>query len=287
MISFNNIGSLGRLGNQMFQYAAIRGIAEKKGYDWVIPPPLNPAPDNYGLFDVFKMTNCTVDNYGYGNNTTSMPGFHYDKEYIRNLSDNSDIIGFFQTEKYFKHIEDLIREDFTFKNEVLNPAKNFVNLIKEKTGSSPIFLHVRRGDINLVGRRGERWSYQAQPDHHPVCEPEYYLRALEHFDPKRPIIVVSDVIEWCKGQEWLQGERFYFSDASLQTFDDGAAIPDIDLAIMSLCDDAIIANSSLSWWGAWLINNPNKTIVAPKKWFGPAYAHYDMSDIRPEDWIQL
>jgi len=287
MISFNQIGSMGRLGNQMFQYAALRGIAAIKGYDWVVPPPGNPSTDNYGLFDVFKMNNCSVDHYGYGQNTIGEPQFHYDKNYLFNLPDNVDIVGYFQTEKYFKHIEDSIREDFTFKPNILNPAKDIVDSIKNTTGKAPIFLHVRRGDINLVGRRGERWSYQLQPQYHPVCEPEYYEQALKLFEDDRPVIVLSDVIEWCKEQDWLQGERFFFSNASLETFSDGAAIPDIDLAIMSLCDDAIIANSSLSWWGAWLINNPNKKIVCPKKWFGSAYAHYDMSDIRPESWIQL
>jgi len=289
VISFNQIGSMGRLGNQMFQYAALRGIAAKRGYDWVIPPPGNPAPDNYGLFDVFEMTNCSTNNYGFGFNfpAITVPTFEYNKNYVESLPDNIDIVGYFQTEKYFKNIESSIREDFTFKPNVLNPAKSIVDSIKNATGKSPIFLHVRRGDVNLVGRRGERWSYQLQPQYHPVCEPEYYKQALKLFEDDRPVIVLSDVIEWCKEQDWLQGERFFFSDASLVTFSDGAAIPDIDLAIMSLCDDAIIANSSMSWWGAWLISNPNKTIVCPKKWFGSAYAHYDMSDIRPENWIQL
>lgn len=282
MISFNQIGSMGRLGNQMFQYAALRGIAATKDYDWLIPPRWNPAPDNYGLFDVFEMTNCKDDNIGYGNESLAYVcgEFHYDENYINNMLDGVDISGYFQTEKYFKHIEDSIREDFTFKKELLDIAKQFVP-------ENSIFLHVRRGDPNLVGRRGERWSYQVQPQYHPVCEPEYYIKSLEHFDSNRPVIVLSDVIEWCKDQDWLKGDRFIFSDASLQTFSDGAAIPDIDLAIMALCDDAVIANSSMSWWGAWLIKNPSKTIIAPQRWFGEAYAHYNMSDIRPEGWIQL
>ena len=56
---------------------------------------------------------------------------------------------------------------------------------------------------------------------------------------------------------------------------------------MTLCDDAIIANSSLSWWGAWLQKNPNKKVITPSRWFGPAYDHYIMSDLRPEGWLQI
>lgn len=281
MISYNGLGEMGRLGNQMFEYAALRGIAAAKGYDWVIPPPGYPAPDNYGLFDCFEMANCSVDNYGFSVGVrVTEPSYNYNAEFVDNLKDNSDISGYFQTEKYFKHIEKSIREDFTIKAE-------FVDKAKELVPDNAIFLHVRRGDPNLVGRRGERWSYQVQPQYHPVCEPEYYIEALKLFDDDRPVIVLSDVIDWCREQDWLQGERFIFSDASKQTFSDGAAVPYYDLAVMTLCKDAIIANSSMSWWGAWLIDNPNKTVVAPKRWFGTAYAHYDMSDLRPESWIQL
>lgn len=272
---------MGRLGNQMFEYAALRGIASARGYDWVVPPPGYPTSDNYGLFDCFEMTNCTGDNYGFGPATrVAEPHFHYSQQFVDTLPDNVDISGYFQSEKYFKHIEDSIREDFTIKAEFLDKMKSFVP-------DNAIFLHVRRGDPNLVGRRGERWSYQVQPQYHPVCEPDYYIKALEHFDKDRPVVVLSDVIEWCTEQEWLQGDRFVYSMTSLETFSDGAAVPYYDLAIMSLCDDAIIANSSMSWWGAWLIKNPSKTVIAPRRWFGEAYSHYNLDDLRPESWIQV
>jgi hypothetical protein len=122
---------------------------------------------------------------------------------------------------------------------------------------------------------------------HPPCEPEYYIEALGHFGPEYKVLVISDVINWCREQPWLQGDRFVFSDSSLNTYADGAAVPYVDLALMSLCDDAIIANSSLSWWGAWLIDNPNKKVITPARWFGPAYDHYVMTDLRPEGWLQI
>ena len=70
-------------------------------------------------------------------------------------------------------------------------------------------------------------------------------------------------------------------------FADGQRVPWTDLCLMTLCTDAIIANSSFSWWGAWLINNPDKTVVAPKKWFGSQMSHLDLSDLFPDDWITL
>ena len=283
-ISFNGLGNAGRLGNQMFQYAAIRGIAANRGFDWMIPPEGADRCDNYGLFDGFKLTNCSKKNQGeQPKQTISWREFHFNEQLFNECPDNIDLDGYFQSEKYFKHISDEIRQDFTFKDEWLEPCKEYI----ESIGNNKlVFLHVRRGNPNLQGVRGERWSYQMLQQYHPLCKFEYYEEALKEFDDSYQVIVFSDVIEWCKKQEFFKGDRFLFSDNSLQLFSDGASVPYIDLCLMSLCSDAIIANSSLSWWGAWLINNPNKKIVAPKPWFGSAYSHYIMDDLIPEGWIE-
>ena len=98
------------------------------------------------------------------------------------------------------------------------------------------------------------------------------------------MIVVSDLIDWCKKQDWLRGDRFHFSDSSYDTFGDGAAVPYIDLCLMSLCSGAIIANSSLSWWGAWLGTHAEKRVIAPKRWF--LTVDKDTRDLLPESWIR-
>ena len=72
-----------------------------------------------------------------------------------------------------------------------------------------------------------------------------------------------------------------------EEFDDGQRIPYFDLCLMSMCTDAIIANSSFSWWGAWLINDPSKTVVAPKNWFGPKASFNDTKDLYPDGWITI
>ena len=101
-----------------------------------------------------------------------------------------------------------------------------------------------------------------------------------------PVVVFSDVIDWCKEQDFFKPDRFVMSETT-DEFADGQRVPWTDLCLMSLCTDAIIANSSYSWWGAWLIDNPDKVVVAPKKWFGQQFAHYNMNDLIPEGWIEL
>ena len=282
-LSFNGLGNEGRLGNQMFQYASLRGIAANRGFDWIIPPSDVFRYDNYGLFDCFELKNCTEQNIGEsGHKTEEHRVMHFLEDFYNTISDNTNLSGMFQTEKYFENVSDSIREDFTFKSAYLDPCKDFISSIE----GDPIFLHVRRGNPNITGRRGEKWSYQMVQEYHPLCKKEYYFEALKQFPEDVPVIVVSDLIDWCKKQEWLQGDRFYFSDSSYETFGDGASVPYVDLCLMSLCKGGIIANSSLSWWGAWLQNDVNK-IIAPDPWFGPAYSHYNMSDLIPSRWIKI
>ena len=118
---------------------------------------------------------------------------------------------------------------------------------------------------------------------HPVQPLEYYEKALAEFDESLPVVVFSDSIEWCKEQEFFRNDRFMFSEPE-DTHSDGALVPYLDMCLMSLCDHAIIANSSMSWWGAWLIQNPNKKVIAPSMWFGSDYADKDTKDLYCENW---
>ena len=86
-------------------------------------------------------------------------------------------------------------------------------------------------------------------DQHPVQPIEYYEKALSKFDPKQPVIVFSDSVEWVKEQEFFSGDRFLISEPE-DKYADGSFTPYADLCLMSLCSHAIIANSSMSWWGA-------------------------------------
>ena len=217
-VSFNGLGREGRLGNQMFQYAFIRGVAANRGFDWTIPGPNVSRPDNYGLFEAFKLTNCDLEK-----NTGELPyrtieyrDMHFNEDIFERCNDNTNFSGNFQTERYFENIADSIREDFTFTDNYLDPCKEFIESLGG--GDNCIFLHVRRGNPNLTGRRGEKWSYQMVQEYHPLCKEDYYTKALKEFPEDVNVIVVSDLIDWCKRQSWLQGDRFHFSDSSFVNF---------------------------------------------------------------------
>ena len=282
MIGFNHIGSLGRLGNQMFEYAALRGIAKYNNYDWMIPPPENKGIENYSLHDCFKLSPDRNEGILNPCNYTQEPHFHFSEELVQNIQDNTSLYGFFQSWRYFYNVENEIREDFTFHDGILEPCKEMI----ESVDGEPIMLHVRRGDPNLTDPRGFKWSYTQCGSMHPVQPIEYYEKALSYFDPKQPVIVFSDSVDWVKEQEFFSGNRFLISEPE-DKYDDGSFTPYADLCLMSLCSHAIIANSSMSWWGAWLISNLNKKVIAPKMWFGPAYADKDTTDLYYPNWIVL
>lgn len=282
MLFFNHIGSLGRLGNQMFEYAALRGIAAKHGYQFCIPPSHMKGIENYSLHDCFKLSSNRHEGIGEDVKYVQEPHFHFSQELFDKCPDNTSLYGFFQSEKYFQHISDQIREDYTFHDEHLLPCKEMMSTVE----GEPIMLHVRRGDPNLTDPRGFKWSYTQCGDQHPVQPLEYYERALAEFDDDQSVIVFSDSPEWVKEQEFFSGDRFLISEPQ-QKYSDGSYTPYADLCLMSLCSHAIIANSSMSWWGAWLIANPNKKVIAPKMWFGPAYADKNIKDLYCSDWIVL
>ena len=283
-VSFNGLGNEGRLGNQMFQYAFIRGMSKRYGYDFIIPDANANRFDNYGLFDCFELEGCKTGEGSYP--TLECRDTAFNQKFLDECSDNTNYSGVFQTEKYFANASEELRKDFTFHKEILDPCQEFIDNVGDV-----IFLHVRRGNSNLVGNRGEKWSYQMLQDYHPLMKKEYYLEALSHFDESKKVIVLSDTIDWCKKQDWLQDDRFLFSDSSYEVFDDGASVPYIDLCLMSLCSGGIIANSSMSWWGAWLQNDTDK-IIAPNPWYGAKAYNYGNAelcdaDLIPERWTKL
>lgn len=263
MISFNQLGNLGRLGNQMFQYASLRGIAANRGFDFCIPsensfgvsdPNVKNSPTNiHNTFDL-KKYNQNLN----PNRMVKESGFHFDQYLFNNCEDNVDLYGYFQSEKYFKNIEDEIRKDFTFDEYVINICKDFIAC--EIGTGDVISLHVRRGDyLNLQS-------------FHPVPSIEYYTESLNKL-PNVPVIIFSDDVDWCMEQSVFDRDRFFISQANMAEY---------DMCLMSMCKYHIIANSSFSWWGAWLAKS--KKVIAPKIWFGPSLMEHDTSDLYLKDW---
>ena len=260
MIGFNHLGNLGQLGNQMFQYAALKGIAGRHGYQYCIPKN-SVVTDALGnklrteLFDVFNLNvniqKIETDQY------LQEPSFNYSENFFNSCPDNVSLWGFFQSEKYFKHIEKEIRKDFTFKMEIVEDCKNIIKDIFD----DPIALHIRRGDFLI--NSGNHYNQSL----------EYYENALSKFDSDRQVVIFSDDPQWCIEQKLFESDRFIVSSGNN---------PYMDLYLMSQCDDFIIANSTFSWWGAWLADKGR--VIAPKKWFGPNNSHLNTKDLYPEHW---
>ena len=286
MIGYDRLGTNGRLGNQMFQYASLRGIAANNNLEFCIPPEDTPNYANYGLFECFKLPNVKHTGLigqaptGFAPTPGSLdePGFEFDEQLFNNCPDNVNIDGYRQTEKYFKHIEDSIREDYQFKDEIYAPCKEYM----DQFNGDIALLHIRRGDN--IGR----------PDWYPIPVVEHYEYLLDKYFENKPILICSDDLDWVKEQELFKDDRFHLSETRVYYPDqvlngkgemETSLVPYYDLCMMTLCNGGIIANSSLSWWGAWLQKDRTNPVIAQDPWFGEKLSFNNLKDLIPEEWI--
>ncbi len=177
--------------------------------------------------------------------------------------------GYWQSEKYFKDIEKIIRDDFTFSEEPDYQNKQMADTIK---CCEAVSLHVRRGDYV---------SNPVTTEYHGICSEDYYRRAVrevERYCKNPQFFVFSDDPSWAK-ENLETGYPTTIIDFN------GSEKDYEDLRLMSLCQHHIIANSSFSWWGAWLSWNPQKIVIAPKKWFNRP--EINTQDLIPESWIRI
>lgn len=265
MLSFNHLGNLGRLGNQMFQYASLKGISRRREYEFMIPPrevfgnlDTNVRTSDACIYDCFDLTCYKTGISQYPRLSESTYGL--DENIYYNCPDNVDLLGYFQCEKYFEHIEDEIRKDFSFKPEIYDISKEiFSRLFKNE---KVISLHIRRGD------------YVVNPNH-PTQSLDYYSKALSNFDENLAVVIFSDDPQWCSEQELFSPDRFFISEGGDTR---------VDLCLMTLCSYHIIANSSYSWWGSYLAKS-EKT-VAPSDWFGDELKKTkNTRELYRKDWI--
>jgi hypothetical protein len=264
MLAFNHLGKLGRLGNQMFQYASLRGIAANRGYDFGIPPSnFRDVWQDHQLFQVFELhhlppKNVRILDNGYAPVAKEVK-FGFDELLFNQCPNEISIWGFFQSEKYFNHIKQSIKEDFIFRQHILEPCKEMMS----QFNTAPVSLHIRRTD------------YITSPNH-TALSLDYYKKALDIIGEYDYIFVFSDDIQWCKNNLTFNNMIF------MEGFDDVE-----DLWMMSMCKNNIIANSTFSWWGAWLNNNENKQVIIPSKWFGISNSHLNTNDLYCDKWIKL
>ncbi len=189
---------------------------------------------------------------------------------IRKQKGDIYLRGYYQTEKYFSHHAGEIRKLFTFRHESNGSNATFLKLIQE--GQS-VFVHIRRGD------------YVSNPifnQHHGTCDLNYYQSAFELISERvrgATFFVFSDDLAWAKENVSPPGHTVFVSG------NDGDAAAFEDLRLMSHCKHGIIANSSFSWWGAWLMTNPVKTVIAPKVWLRDQSV--PVKDLIPTNWIAI
>lgn len=236
-ITFARLGKYGRLGNQLFQIAAVVGLVRRHGGRFRLP--------RWEYAEDFHLDGCFDDQIRFRKQYDE-PQFDYAPiPYSRSLN----LQGYFQSEKFFAHCKDEIKQLFSFRNP---PTRQ----------EGYVSIHVRRGDyVNNA-------FYTALP-----CA--YYMKALEKLNGQR-VLVFSDDIAWCKRE--FTGNEFEFSEGERDVD---------DLAIMAACDDHVIANSSFSWWAAYLGRNDQRRVVAPNLWFGEAYPDDPTApDLIPVEWMR-
>jgi hypothetical protein len=287
---------MGGLGNQMFQYAIgkrlalLRNVPLKADISFLLMEGLSHTKRTYelGIFGL-DMSIATDDELWKFKSIQDsriksrmqkfsgllFPYFTINEQYheydssILQSPQNSLLVGFWQTEKYFLPIQKIIREDFYFKN-----ALDGVNLelSEQIKNTQSVSLHIRRGDYI---------SNEETRQFHGSCSLEYYKNALQLMKSKFPemqLFIFSDDIDWARENLNAEIPVIFVENNS---GDNGY----IDMQLMSLCKHNIIANSSFSWWGAWLNNNPEKVVIAPEKWFNEAKVN--TKDVIPEGWYKL
>lgn len=294
----------GGLGNQLFQYAAARALAWKKGEQLKLDLY---TYDTKGQSRSFGLDRFNIDaeiasrkeihqftgsnfltrlinkqeNYLRCPGVLAQPHYHFYEDFFQ-VPTPVYLSGYWQSEKYFREFESQVRSQFTLKDSLSTSSSRWKEMIQK--GSS-VAVHLRRGDYS------SRSNYSSFFGTLPI---EYYERAINAIrnkinDPK--FFIFSDDINWCK-----QNFTFLRTDAEFVLHDEAVHATE-DLILMSLCAHQIIANSTFSWWSAWLNYSKSKVVFAPSKWFQttyntnvlPTYAarFYNTKDLLPENWIRL
>jgi hypothetical protein len=286
----------GGLGNQMFQYAAGRALACRHDTEykldispfrnkrWTTPREYSLSPftveDNFALETDLsrirhperKLQKYLVDLTCTFRRTIPIQlireqGLAYNPGFLI-WPDNVCLQGYWQSEKYFKDIADIIRSDFKLSAKPDSRNEKTAGHIRS---CESVSLHIRRGDYVLD---------PATNAFHGTCSPDYYQHAISFIETKvsNPhFFIFSDDPAWVRKNMDTAHPTSYIDF-------NGPDNACLDMHLMSLCHHHIIANSSFSWWGAWLADYCDKIIIAPKKWFNKPDLNTD--DLIPDSWIQ-
>jgi len=281
----------GRLGNQMFQYAAGLSLANRLGGELFLDVPQNRRGKNRNLlaesFDMAErclhtpetlleridkgLHNCTGRQF-FPLRKAGLPifretGFTFDSGFDT-IREGRYLIGRWQSPRYFHNVEDRIRQAFAFKGSLGANAANVLERLQ--AAGNTVAVHIRRGDYVRKRRTLKR---------HGICERAYYDAARTQLEAG-----TSERLSFFIFSDDPAAARRELGHWDATCFIEGNTKEE-DLHLMSLCRHTIIANSSYSWWAAWLNANPSKKVFAPRQWFTPKIqARKDPRDLLPNDW---
>ena len=263
---------IGGMGNQLFQYAVGRRLAHHHG---VLLKIDITAFREYKLRTYHLNPLNIIESVATDEEIDDLKNrhwirerhFHFDPEILQ-LGSDVYLDGYWQSEKYFKDIEGIIRNEFIVREPVNGENERHLNQIQS---CNAVAIHIRRGD------------YVTNPSanqYHGVCSLEYYYQAVALIAERvgNPhFFIFSD--EW----DWVR-ENFHIN-YPVTIINNNANWPEQDLRLMSACRHHIIANSSFSWWGAWLGTHPDRIVIAPQKWFNTP--EHCTQDLLPEYWLKI
>ena len=278
---------IGGLGNQLFQYSTIKSLSEKINKEFKLDiRGFKKYPRNVFLLDRFNISGQLANEQDYRNYNWILrrpckllqkfgiykkwyqeKSYYYDKN-VNKVKDNIFLYGYYQSFKYFSDIKDTLRKEFTLKKN-LNQSNSHIRELIEKNNS--VMIHIRRDDYLTNSKINNDFG---------VCSLDYYKKAISFISEKvnTPyFIIFSDDFEWTKNNLHLNFPHTYVEGNYFE--------PEIDFFLMSKCKHHIIANSTLSWWGAWLSENEKKIIIRPKNWF--KNLKLSTHDLIPDDWIKI
>lgn len=280
----------GGLGNQLFQYALGRSLAIKNCCPLYLDTTwFNNIPDGSTHRDIL-LKNLNIEanfidsegscekiiknrnwfNFFHKNLKTEQTHYRYESK-ISKVRLPIYLNGYWQSYKYFEHFRHQLLKELTPKVSPNDVYINYKHLIQRE--KNPIAVHIRRGDYI---------TSESASKIHGTLPISYYqngINELQKRSPKQNFFFFSDDIQWVKKQFLKQKNFHYIEPADQQE----SAVQELHL--MSLCKDYIIANSSLSWWGAWLGTHPEKIVIAPNKW--TANLDCESIDLIPQEWILL
>lgn len=277
----------GGLGNQMFQYAAARQLSVMQGVPLKLDISLlqsqladrtkrdfeldkfNIHAEIANLNEIAELKKKTRKNF-FQLTQIRERYFGFIKTFLK-TGNTYYINGYWQSEKYFENISEIIRNEFVFKKPLVD--EYFISLQHQIAASNSVSVHFRRGDYV---------SDKKTNQYHGTCSIEYYQKAVKLLTErvKNPqLFVFSDDILWVKSH--------FHTEFPVVFVEKSNDTEHSDFRLMSLCKHNVIANSSYSWWAAWLNSNEDKIVIAPKQWYTNKRKQLHSGDRIPKRWLKI